>query len=231
MIKIFVVLILLVSPTLASSQSLVFDGGNDMNRGTGLLETTPITLNETYKGSPYIMEEFTLMKLSKIEGETFKARYNAVNDAMEVIGEDGKYYNIVRDPNLDITFIVSNKKYRIFNTEENTDKTGYFVVLNDGELKLLKKETIKFYDEILANTSYDKAEPAKFKREKDEFYFQKNDKTLVEIPKNKNNFTSLLSLDSDKNSKVLSYIKKQRIRLNDEQDLKNLFIFINSINI
>lgn len=201
-----------------------------MNRGAGLIDLTPVVLNASYIGSPYVAEQFSIIKLNKIAGETFKGRYNAANDAMEVMGDDGKYYNLVRDLDLEVTFVLSNQNYRVFKYDNNSDKNGYFVVLNDSKIKLLKKEIINFHDEILAKTGYDRAEPAKFKREKDKFYFQINDTNLIEIPKNKNNFISLLDLDSDKNTKVLSYIKTHRIKLNVEQDLINLFIYINSNN-
>ena len=228
MLKIYIILTLLVAPSIAMSQGLVFEGGDDMNRGTGLIEITPVVLNESYIGSPYLTDEFTLIRLNKIEGETFKARYNAHDDTMEVIGEDGKYYNLVRDLDLDVNFILTNQNYRVFNYEKNSDKNGYFVVLNDSEIKLIKKEIIAFQDEVVAKTGYDKAQPAKFKREKDKFYFQMNDGNLIEIPKNKNNFISLLQFDSDKSDKVLSYIKKNRIKLNVEQDLRDLFVYLNS---
>ncbi|EGV43185.1 hypothetical protein BZARG_1019 [Bizionia argentinensis JUB59] len=227
MSKIYAVILLILTPTLAMSQGLVFNSGNSINKSTGLVEIDPAVLNESHTGSPYITEELSDITLSKIEGKTFKARYNAAHDVMEVVGEDGKHYNLVRDPELEVTFIRSGQNYRVFNLGNESNDNGFFVVLNDGDIKLLKKEIIKFYDEEFSTTGYDKAKPAKFKREKDEFYFMKDGVLSTEIPRNKKSFISLLNIDSNKENKILSYIKKNRLKLNDEQDLITLFTYIN----
>ncbi|MDX1278696.1 hypothetical protein [Oceanihabitans sediminis] len=233
MLRIFGLFILLISPSLVTSQSMLIDTGGDVaGRGAGLIETSPVIINETYKGTPYLNEDYSVISINKIEGETFSARFNAAADAMEILVKDGKAYNLSRDTNLEVTFLISNKKYRVFyyKNENNSNRNGYFVVLNDDDIKLLKKEIIKFHDEKLATNSYDSARPAEFKREKDKYYFLLKDQIYVtEVPKRKKDLVYALNLDSEKKDKVEKFMKKNRIKTNKEEGLIELFNYINTL--
>ncbi|NLP58487.1 hypothetical protein [Lutibacter sp. B1] len=183
--------------------------------------------DKNLKGSTFINQELLPAKVSKTN-KVYSMRYNAYDDAMEV-EENGKLFYLKNQFNSAITFETLNKVYQLFSyTENNLKKSGYFVVLNSGDkITLLLKERIKFYDEVKPRTGYDKYQPPKLKREKDQFYFSYNNNMAIELPTKKKGFSSIFK---NNQKAVESYISKNKLNIKKDKDIIQLFEYYNSLN-
>lgn len=159
------------------------------------------------QGSPYLNINYQKAKVGNFADVIF-ARYNAYTDEVE-IKLDEKIHTLPTEKNLSpIRFIESNEKLIYVDDEQK----GYYYILSDGNVKLLRKNVIKFIDEEPAQTSYKSAKPAKFQGLKPS-YFLYQDSKLIPIRKE----SELIQLFPDKNLK--SIIKDKKIKLNTEKDL------------
>lgn len=179
-------------------------------------------------GSPYINEDFKIIKIKQYEGQTFIGRYNAYNDEMEVKLGDEKIVALDNSSDYTVTFTNSAKKYKTFSyTSENGNfKQGFLVVVRDKDsVSLLKREQIKFYDKEKAASSYQKDKPATFRREDDTYYLKMGGK-IIFLPQKKKSFLAALPEHSDK---LKSFIKKNKINLKKEEDLIQITEYIGTL--
>lgn len=227
---VFVFISLFVSSSIFAQELL---GGHGAGTGisSGLISTTPVVLNERVEGTPYINEKFVPATISASENVIFYVRYNAVNDQIEVKGEDDKAYALNKHRRDIVIQLIANKKtYQsfIYFDSDNNQSFGYFVNLNDraSKVKLLKKERIKFLDEKPQVTGYDTPQPAKYQRLSDQYFMKVDDKNAVIIPSKKKSFAKLFPKYEDD---ILSFIKSEKLRLKREEDLSKLISFINTL--
>lgn len=127
-----------------------------------------------------------------------------------------------------MSFINSNKTYKVYSYTNNEQaKNGFFVLLTDGkQISLLLKEKIKLYDEVKAQSGYDKYQPPKFKREKDKFFVGFKNNSTIKLPKKKKDILNLFSLYKDK---IESFTKDRRLGFKNKQDLIDIFNFYNTL--
>lgn len=224
--KVTILLFLLFSMVGFSQQRISFSDGSFQNgqNYNNLFLNIDDELDSKTVGSKYINENFLPAKLNNSE-DTFFLRYDAFNEVFEVKKGEKKYSLSKKIGDVTISF-QNGQVYKPYNYEGSLK---YFSLLNDenSKIKLLKKESILFIEEKESKTGYDAYRPPQFKRKKDSFffvYYSLNEP--IEIPTNKNKFAELFP-DNKKN--ILDYIKKEKIKLNQENDLKKLFVQINSI--
>lgn len=177
-------------------------------------------------GSPYILDLYQPVNINSVKGKVFYAKFNAFNGDMLVkAGEDKSIVLNIKDYDLEVNFVTDNKTYKTFyivNDKKEKEKR-FFVQLTEGKISLLKKEQVKFFPKVIARTGYERDEPAKYKRMKDVFYIKKqNEEVLTLLPLNKNKIAKMFP-----NKEVLSYIKKNSIKVSKEEDLMKLMNFIN----
>ncbi|MEZ4803305.1 MAG: hypothetical protein R2797_11080 [Gelidibacter sp.] len=222
----------LLSFFLGNAQELIDGQLNGGNRVNGLISTTPVVLNETVEGSPYINDEFLPAKISASEDNVFYVRYNAIADQFEVKGENNKAYALNKYRRDIVVQLVGVKKtYQVFGylDENDNENFGYFVIINgkDSNVKLLKKEKKFFIGEKVATTSYDTPKPATYKRANDEYYIKVGEDAAIEMPTNKKDIAKLFP-KQEKN--ILSFIKENKIKTKKEEDLNMLMEYINQIS-
>ncbi|WCO02061.1 hypothetical protein [Psychroserpens ponticola] len=204
-------------------------GGSRVNL---LIDVTPVVLNESVEGSPYINEKYLPATISASEGDVFYVRYNALNDIFEVKGDKNKAYSLNRyRRDIVIEMLNLNKTYQVlgYYDDEKNENFGYFLYLSNPNPKtiLFKKEKITFIDEQKASTGYDSSKPAKYKRLNDKFFIKLEDeKILSELPSNKKAIAKLFPNHQDK---VLKFIKENRIKTSKEDDLVQLINYINTL--
>lgn len=163
------------------------------------------------QGTPYLHANYQKSKIGNFADVIF-ARYNAYTDEVE-IKLDEKIHTLPTEKNLSpIRFIESNEKMIYI---DDDGQKGYYYILSDGNVKLLRKNVVKFIDEEPAQTSYKSVKPAKFQGLKPN-YFLYQDSKLIPIRKE----SELIQLFPDKNLK--SIIKDKKIKLNTEKDLITL---------
>jgi len=213
------------------AQEIIYKGPNIPNIKNGIISESPLASNNNYEGSPYINREFEPAKISVLEDIVCYVRYNAVNEEIEVQGTNEKAYALNKyRKDIKVEFISPKKIYQNFiYLNENGEKSfAYFVHISNSNsnIKLLKKENIKFFKERVAITTYDTPKPAKFERLEDKYFIKINDQNVILLPKNKK---KLAELFPDHEKEVLSFIKKERLKLNKEEDLTKLFNFLNQL--
>lgn len=204
--------------------------GEVNNINSGYLVTVDRS-DKTAIGSPYVNPEFVAAKVSVNEKIVVLFRYNAVHDEIEIKKDENQIFNLdksIRD--LTVTSVIEKKTYQSFDylSNEGYELKGYFVHLGNASntIKLLKKESIEFQNEKKATTSYEKTKPAQFKRKSDSFYIKIGDNMPVEFSSNKKDFAKIF--DNNENA-VLNYIKSEKIKLNKEDDLQKLSLFLNQL--
>ena len=224
--KVTIIFFLLFSTVGFSQQRISFSDGSFQNgqNYNNLFLNIDDELDSKTVGSRYINENFLPAKLNNSE-DTFFLRYDAFNEVFEVKKGENKYSLNKKISDLTISF-QNGQVYKPYNYEGSLK---YFSLLNDenSKIKLLKKESIIFIEEKESKTGYDEYRPPQFKRKKDSFfYINESLNEPIEIPNNKKKFAELFH---DNQKDILDYIKKEKIKLNDENDLKKLFSHMNSI--
>ena len=75
-------------------------------------------------------------------------------------------------------------------------------------------------------SSYQSEIPASFKRVKDKYFIKISENPAIEVPKNKKEFAKLFP---NNESKVLSFIKKNKIKISQETDLIKIANFCSGL--
>ncbi len=180
------------------------------------------------KGSPYINEEFEIVKIKTFGDKIFAGRYDANLGEMQIKRKNDTIA-LNNYENFEITFALNNKVYKTHNytTEKGESKQGFLVVLKETDsLAILKEESVKYYKEQPATTSYDKAKPAEFRRLRDVYYYRIGKETSF-LPQKRRHFLKLFPKHSNK---LKAFIKENRINLKDENDLITLFTYIETLD-
>ena len=237
--KPFILLLFTISFNLSFSQGLI--QGNEFSSNSRNIDLTselniasrglPKLNTVVAKGSPYINSKYTNIKIRTFENMVFSGRYNANNGNMEVITREGAMPIAldIEKRDYEVTFLNTKKTYKSFKykNKKGVYKKDFFVDVSPSKngISLLKKEYINFIPEKLSTSSYEKNQPAKFKRIDDIFYIIKpKEESLTLLPKNKKDIAKLFS---SREKEILSYIKKEKIKLSKEEDLIKLVNFLN----
>ena len=177
-------------------------------------------------GSPYITEDFSLVKISISDKKIFSARFNAHNGQMEVkLADETVILDNTKD--IEVIFIKSNKLYKTFNYPiEDETKRGFLVVLTQtNNVTLLKKEYVSFSEKIPAKSSYSTATPATYKRENDSYFYLYNDKVNY-LPTKKKDF---LKLFPNYQEEIKNYMKENSLNPKNEDELITLINYIDGL--
>ena len=165
------------------------------------------------KGKIYLDNNFIESTIISFKDEEFNVemRYRFADDEMQIMHQ-GKIKAIVPQKVNKLIFQNGEKK-QIFVPMEYSDKKnvnlGYFELLVDGEMKLLKQFQKKGKDKIKTVLFFqNENEPAKY------FKVKKS---------------SILKLMSKHKSAVSKFISENKISLKKENDLKKVFEFYNSL--
>lgn len=208
-------------------------GYNDQLSARGSILTTKKASRSKVKvkGTPYIIEKFLPIKISGQEEKNFQGRYNGYNGDMEVLDvNEGTVFVLNRYlTNYDVMFTGLNKTYRCykFNSDDGSTINGFFVKLSENKgLSLLKKENVKFFKEVKAVSTYDKARDAKYKRGNDQYFIKISDNNAVEFSTKKKDIAKLFP-EHSKN--ILGYIKSNKLNTKIEADLINLVTYISGL--
>ena len=177
-------------------------------------------------GSVYNSKEFLPARLNE-DKVIYSMNYNAFQDQM-VVKKDGNLFFLRKDYDFMVTFLNTEKKYRVFDYQEGGQKmTSFFVVLFQGEkISLLLKEKIKYYSEKKAKSGYDKYQPPKLKREKDKFFLGYKNNTTKELPKKKKD---ILNLFTSKSTDIESYVKRNNLGFKSKEDLTKIFTYYHAL--
>lgn len=199
------------------------DGGLYLNTGDKELSLKDI------KGSPYLQEKYFYAFVNENSTKPHLMRYNAYLDKME-FDKNGVQHDLENGLYKTVNFDVPVSKKYVYVTYSfnNKNNDGYLVELNAGKnASLFKRERIEFVPErSRPNGLSETHTPAEFKPSKTFYFFKLDNGSIAEMPKSKDKFTKLFG---DKSKPVSDYIKKNKFSISDENDLKMIFLYINSL--
>lgn len=185
------------------------------------------TKYDSPEGSPYLNEEFVPAKINNI-AETQLVRFDATLGKVEVMITRDKVVALDNSKPYTISLIDgSNKVYKTFKykDEYGNEKTSFFELLDSSlSYKLYLKENKRFYKKVKAQ-GYAEEEPAHFKKIKSEFYvtdFKNQSERLLFIPQKLKPFTEFFQDDS---KSIKAFIKDNKLKINDANDLVKIFKF------
>lgn len=184
-------------------------------------------------GSPYEYEDFKKGKI--FYGDEFLAdtyyRYNAFSNEIEVkqtLLKEEKHKALLADKEL-VLMPANGQEMRFmtFITKKNRTKNGYLTLLYDGEqYKLYKRLSVKFTEAKPAANSMVNAIPSRFSHFIEYYLKEKDTDRIDEISSKKSAILKLLPKELA--GEVKAHLKETKLDLADEQDLVNLFAFLNT---
>jgi hypothetical protein len=182
-------------------------------------------------GSAYIPEEFSAVKIQGFDNKIFSARFNALNDQMEIItgANQSPIALDISTKEYEVHFLNLNKTYKVLNyiNKNGAQNRGFLVeVLINEKIKLFKKEVITYVPMTPATSSYDKDKPAKFDRQDDEYYLCLNSKKCLYLPPKDKDIAKAFPEHS---KEIMAFVKKNKLKTKKEEDLIKVANFIGSL--
>jgi len=185
------------------------------------------TKYDTPEGTPYLYEGFKPAKINDIQ-ETQLVRFNAVEGNVEVVISDTKVVVLDNSKLYNISLLEDSGK--VYSTLKYADARGnesysFFELLDSTVYyKIYLKERKKFYKKVKAQ-GYADEEPARFKKIQSEFYItdsKNRSDRLVIVPQNMKSFTAFLQDDS---KSIKKFIKENKLKIDNPDDLIKIFNF------
>ncbi|APY08744.1 hypothetical protein BWZ20_10700 [Winogradskyella sp. J14-2] len=180
------------------------------------------------KGSPYINDEFSIVKISQVKDSTYYARYNAFTHEMQIQTDTAKTLALDASVTYEVKFLKSNKTYKSLsyvNRYNITVNRFLVVLLENDKCSLYKEEHIEYHEKEEATTNYGSEKPARYERA-DDVYFIKINNELKPIPTKKKQF---LKFFPNKEKELKSYMKDQKLNPKNEVDLIKIIEYLTSI--
>ena len=180
------------------------------------------TLPPNVEGSPYLPEEF-IKGTVFIEGETPYAammRYNAYQDEIQVKSAAGISSLFKRDY---VWAEIDGQSFRIESYKSRSGTTkGYFVELNRGKVRLLKRIEREFKEGQPAVSSYGDDTPPRFDEEVT-YYLAREGSPAEEIRLRKKDVLEFLS-----SKEMESFVKENKLKLKSENEVIQVLTQINN---
>lgn len=179
------------------------------------------------KGTPYLTDFFVPATIYP-DDDLFFVKYNLVDDEMEVKLSATK--TIILDNSFKkytIVFKESKETFVTLNEAGKKDPSYFIEIKKTDNISLYKKKTKNFIQATKATDNYSKDKPARFSKLEEVFYVQlTSDGSVTELPKKRKAF---LKLFQNNKSEIEGFIKKNKLKLDKEEDLISLFTFIESL--
>ncbi|WP_430971882.1 hypothetical protein [Sunxiuqinia rutila] len=177
-------------------------------------------------GSPYLTEEFVKGSIQKdrTSYEGVPLRYNAFDDRMEFLSKSDLVL-YVTNPEQYQKFILQDKTYIYRKAPgSKSEEQGFFQLLEEGTVNLLKKESISLLESQPAKPFSD-PKPASFKARPASYYLSLSNGELIQISKEKD---LLKALKSQKEA-LESYIDQHKMNVKREDDLQKVIAYANTL--
>lgn len=220
-------IVLLAAGTAFGQQTLSLSGAAT---GTVLLGTSAsnneVNAEKEAKGSPYLQPNYMYAFVDDIN-KPFKMRYNAFSDEMEFDNE-GVVYDLDKTKYKTVNFDDLNKKYAILSYQDgNQKRLGFLVEIVSGTIiSLYKNERVSFSEGKKSSSGFGVETVSEYKKKKESFFMKLNSGEVIEVPSSKGKF---LAYCGEFTNQVEAFIKKNKIDLSDESDLKSLFLYLNTL--
>ncbi|MFK7747933.1 MAG: hypothetical protein AB8B65_06070 [Kordia sp.] len=189
------------------------------------------SLIEIADGSQFRDDEFREVKAAE-SGETFKARYNAFLDEMEVQAENKSGWINKNQYANKIIFTDNNVAYKILDADDRENKRalGYYEVLLENDYVSLYKRAPKKLAVGMEQLPYMTPAPkfiTEFQDVKAEYYVEFHKSGNVQ--KLSRTRRGVSKIFDDKKAIVKAYIKENGLKVTRDQDMINIITFVNSL--
>lgn len=178
-----------------------------------------------YMNDNFISGQFLLSKHDTLVSG-IALRYNIFLKQMEMAYDND---TLVITKSERISYLIFDNKtfqYLSFLKKERIEK-DYFQVLADGKYKFLLRRTVSFEPKNPPTTPYSAGYADDRFIHKDEYYLQKTNELAFLVKLNKKN---LLSILSDKEGALKTFLAKNKLSLTKPEDVARLITFYNSLN-
>ena len=215
------IVLLIISSISLNAQANLFNEAYRFNKFMDKI-TTPkgILTYGDIEGNAYYTNTFAS---AKIENATtlINVRYNTYTDTVEIL-KDGSIYVLPKNEKYSkISYANSPEVLVYLNSGE---MEGYYFELVPGKYRLLKKLKAEFRPEVPAVNTFTSSVAAKFENLNPVYYFEINNQ-FVKVPKNMKDF---LQEFTEKKSEIEAFVKVNKLKTNQEEDLIRLAKFINN---
>jgi|GEM_PF-805147 len=177
------------------------------------------------EGTPYVNEIYKQGE-TLINGKIRTAalmRYDAYNDAVELLDENQRPRKLLRRKNIAANF--GGKTYQVMEYSfGGATKLGYFNPLNEGEVQLLYKPKKKFVQASNPENGYDSYRPPTYK-DASTYYLKVGKNAAQEIKLGKR---AILKELKDQRGALKKFILEHHLDMKKEVDVLRLLEFYNS---
>lgn len=177
---------------------------------------------ENINGSPYLRDEYSVGKVVLANGDMYEnvlLRYDQVADQLMFKTKEGKELELVQ-PVQQFSLTEGDKPvFRSgFAPVDNNTSTSFYQVLVDGKVKLLKKSHKAIREEKAYGTATVNKNIIEYTN-----YFVAVDGNTHKVKNEK----SLLEALPGKEAEVAAYVKQNKLKLKNEQDMVQLVKYYN----
>lgn len=187
-------------------------------------------LEKTYndiQGSPYLQDGFIEGTVTRKNGDVYHQvplRYNGYDDQIEFKPPTGVALYLSNPEEFQSVTIGSQKYIYLSSNSKRQEADGYFELLEDGKTKLLKKHAVVLKEAEPAKP-YQDPKPAAFEKEPASFFVLNEKQEVIEI----SNTNSLLDALPSANNELKSYLKKNKLKVRKEDDLRQVIAHYNEL--
>lgn len=188
------------------------------NTSGGVNDNLPPNL----EGSPYLDDDFKRGMVYTENEKPYPAmmRYNAYQDEIQIKGANGISSLFMRDY---VWAELGGETFKIASYEKGSGTAkGYFVVMNEGRTRLLKKYNKVFKEEVPASSSYSQAKPPRFE-DAITYYLAEEGSPAREVKLKKKDILNVLS-----SKEAESFIKENKLGLKSEDEVLKVLNHLNA---
>lgn len=178
-------------------------------------------------GSPFLNDEFiegSVFTTSKTQYVGVPLRYNIYNDQIEFRLGEAPAQALAAPETVEMVQFGDFMFEYIPYTNAKKIKRGFFIVEEKGNATLYSKPQVIF-ENAKEPAAYQDAVPARFIRRPDEYYIRVGKEAAVPIIKKKD----LEEVFPDHKEEISGFIKKNKVKPNNPESLKELVQFYNSL--
>lgn len=177
-------------------------------------------------GSPFLNDEFiegSVFTTSKTQFVGVPLRYNIYNDQIEFLLGEGPIQALAAPETVEMVQFGDFMFEYIPYTNAKKIKRGFFIVEEKGNATLYSKPQVVF-ENAKEPAAYQDAVPARFLKRPDEHYIRVGKEAAVLIAKKKD----IEEAFPDHKNEVSDFIRKNKVKPNNPESLKELVQFYNS---
>ena len=190
-------------------------------------EWKSVITDNDIEGSPYLEDEFKngiIFTASKMQFVDIPLRYNIFNDNLEFKTPEEKIQELAAPEIVEKAVFGDIQMVYIPYSDLKKIKRGFFVVVEEGNASLFEKPVITYVKPTKPG-AYQEAESAKFIRKSDAYYIRIGKEQAKKVGNKK----EVVEIFPDHQSEISTFIKKNKIKTNNQESLLKLVKYYNSI--